>query len=363
MHYILIYVIMYLVKYGGDKVLDENDLLKKEYSVHGGSILVFGDLHLSSSYEGQHKSYISDCMFTLNRIRELVAEKKPRAVFFLGDLIGVRERNIKDRRFLREVLLFFKELNEVCDVYSVKGNHDFGDFSDFDLLLGLGYIKNPKVVDFYGDDESPQVRFHFVNYGYEDKPLQFSEDNSFSNAVLCHSDIQIPGVTNWYKTKGGHVLSSLSNWSGVEFVIAGHIHNPSVEFSYTTLDGSSVGLFYPGSPSRTAERYDDCWYLLFNFSKGVDDVGEVNFSAELFGLPKADVVFFDKDEFIGDEEDMKSIEDIRSESLVNIVKEVMDGRVVGGDLFSQIRVMPGASDRAKDLACRYLQKALDETVK
>lgn len=334
----------------------DNDLVKRDYAVYGGSILVFGDLHLSSTYEGQHKSYISESLFTLRRIKELVDEAKPKAVFFLGDLIGVRERNIKDRRFLREVILFFKELNDICDVYSVKGNHDFGDFSDFDLLLGLGYIKNPKTVDFYGDDGSPQVRFHFVNYGYENKPLTFSEDNRFSNVVLCHADIQIPGVTNWYYTKEGHELSSMSNWSGVDFVIAGHIHNPSVEFSYTTLDGSSIGLFYPGSPSRVAERYDDCWYVSFIYNK---EKKEVYFPAEMFGLPKAEEVFYSKDEFIT-EENEKSLEEIRTESLVSIVKEVMEGRMVTGDLFHQIKVMPSASDRAKELACTYLQRAMDE---
>lgn len=344
-------------EYSGSDVVEQ-----KEFIVQGGEILVFGDLHLSSVYEGSHKLYLEECLYNMGRITKIVEERKPKAVIFLGDIIGVRERNIRDRRFLREVLLFFMHLNEVCEsgVFAVKGNHDFGDYPDFDLLIGLGYLKNPNILDFYGDDGSPQVRFHFVNYGYERKPLKLPEVSGFSNVVLCHADIQIPGVTNWYRTNGGYELSTMDNWRGVDFVFPGHIHNPSSEFSYTTLDSNSVALFYVGSPSRVAERYDDCWYLRFTYVPGSEgEESSVDFSAELFGLRPARDVFLDNDDFISDE-DVKSDEELRQESLVNIVKEVMEGRVMSGDLFRQIELLPGASDRSKKIAADYLRKAMDE---
>ncbi len=335
---------------------ENKDLATKNYSVQGGKIFVFGDLHLSSTYEGQHVNYLEECLYNISKIKNMVLVEKPSAVFFVGDLIGVRERNLKDRRFFREVLLFFKTLSEVTNgnVYSVKGNHDFGDYSDFDLLIGLGYLKNPNYVD-YLSENGLEVRFHFVNYGYERNALEFPEEAECSNVVLCHADIQIPGVTTWYTTKDGIQLSSLQNWRGVDLVIAGHIHTPSKEISFTTIDDASTGLFYIGSPSRTAERYDDCWYMVFAYN---DEVKTTDYQSDLFGLKPVEEVFYPKSDFV-DEADI-SEEDIRTQSLVNIVKEVMDGRMTSGDLFHQIRVIPGTSDRVKDIACEYLQMAIDE---
>lgn len=336
----------------------KSDDLAKNYVVHGGKILIFGDLHLSSSYEGQHINYLEECLNNMWKIRDMVLKDKPSAVIFLGDLIGVRERNIKDRRFFREVLLFFKTLMEVTNgnVFSVKGNHDFGDYSDFDLLIGLGYLINPTYVD-YVSDNGLEVRFHFVNYGYERKALEFSKGTECSNVVLCHNDIQIPGVTTWYTTKDGYQLSSLKNWQGVDLVVAGHIHTPSKEVSFTTIEGASTGLIYLGSPSRVAERIDNCWYLKFEYNK---EVQTTDYSLDLFGMKPASEVFYPKDNFI---EDDVSEEEIRNQSLTEIVKEVMDGRMTSGDLFNQIRIIPSASDRVKDIACEYLQRAIDEVGK
>lgn len=329
----------------------------KSYTVSGGKIFVFGDLHLSSTFEGQHINYLEESLSNMWKIRDMVLEQKPSAVFFLGDIIGVRERNIRDRRFFREVVLFFKALYDATggNVYSVKGNHDFGDYSDFDLLIGLGYLRNPDYVD-YMRPSGLEVRFHFVNYGYEKKNIRIA-DNA-SNVILCHADIQIPGVTTWYTTKEGYELSSLKNWYGVDLIIAGHIHTPSREVALTTIDGATTGLFYVGSPSRVAERFDDCWYMVFEYNS---NVGTTDYQSLLFGLKPASEVFYPKDSFA--EEKELSEEDIRTESLTNIVKEVMEGRMATGDLFGQIRRMPGASDRVKDIACEYLQKALDEVGK
>ena len=195
--------------------------MDKEYKVFGGRILVFGDLHLSCTYEGQHINYTLECYKNMDNIVTKVKDEKPSAVFFLGDIIGVNERNLRDRQFLMRVFLFFQTLNELTNgnVYSVKGNHDKGDFSDFDFFLGVGLLKNPNYVDYYcsledynsNGEEALEVRFHFVNYGDESRELDMYEGEG-SNIVLGHADYLIDGVTNWYQHKGGVYLSRLSNF-------------------------------------------------------------------------------------------------------------------------------------------------------
>lgn len=354
-----------------EKMLNKNaveaeNLVQKHFTVNKGRVLIFGDLHLSSTYEGKHKSYLYECMMNMIHIRKIVDETDDvGAVFFLGDLIGVKERNIRDRRFLKEVLTFFIHLNDKTggNVYSVKGNHDFGDYSDFDLLVGLGILKNPTYVD-YVSDNGLEIRFHFVNYGYEDKSLNFPSVTdspvSASNVILCHQDLQIPGVTNWYTTKDGITLATQKNWSGVDLIIAGHIHTPCKNIMYTKIEGNEVGLFYTGSPSRVAERFECCWYFDFRYNQ-IEKA--TDFSAEVFELVPVKEAFYDSDEYFSEESEEDTLDEIRSQALVDVVKEIMDGRVVAGDLFQQIKSMPTDRVKAKDIACKYLQMAIDEVKK
>lgn len=328
---------------------------RKSYTVCDGNIFVFGDLHLSSSYEGQHIDYLLDCYKNMDIISEIVSDGKPSAVVFLGDIVGVRERNIRDRQFLMRVIMFFECLNGVTggNVFSVKGNHDIGDFSDFDFFVGLGLIKNPEYLDYYAG-ESHEIRFHFVNYGSEKCSLSLAEDAS--NVVFGHSDYFIEGVTNWYSAKSGVELATLDNMCGVVLVVSGHIHIPSDEILYTTLkDGGSVGLFYPGSPSRTAERFDDCWYLVFSYEDG----DGTNYEAKLMGIPKAADVFHPKEDFIGEDGDGDGDQGENSPELVSIVQEIIESRITSGDIENQIRVIPGASDETKELAIQYYRLAVN----
>ncbi len=435
--------------------------------VDGGKICIFGDLHLSIAFNGQHISYGTECYENMEsgqhisygtecyenmeRIKEICKEEKPSAIIFLGDLIGVTERNIRDRQFLMRVMQFFEYLNVVTEgkvysvkgnhdigdfsdydflvgmgliknpflmrvmqffeylnvvtegkVYSVKGNHDIGDFSDYDFLVGMGLIKNPKYIDYYNDERGWEVRFHLVNYGHENEKLAITEaTDAVSNVVLGHADYYIDGVTNWYSAKGGVELSKLGNFCGVELVISGHIHIPSTEILYTTLkDGNSIGIFYTGSPSRVAERFDDCWYVTFEFNETgtecnqklmnlkpakdvfypkeqfdldlvddeeIDDCWYVTFefnetgtecNQKLMNLKPAKDVFYPKEQFdldLVDDEEIMSKE--KSEKLTLLVKDIIESRLTTGDIVSQIKSIPGFDDETKNLATDYYQKA------
>lgn len=342
--------------------------MNNTYKVFGGKIHIYGDLHLSCTYEGQHIDYTLDCYKTMDNILSKVRKDKPSSVVFLGDVIGVNERNLKDRQFLLRVILFFRTLNELTrgNVFSVKGNHDNGDFSDFDFFLGMGLLKNPDYIDYYGctreeynsgNKDALEVRFHFVNYGEENRELVKGEDDEFSHVVLGHNDYLIDGVTNWYQHKSGVHLARLDNFAGVDLVVSGHIHNPSDEILTTVIRGEhTIGLFYTGSPARTAERYDDCWYLTFEF-----DGSSTTYDSNLMGLDPANTVFYAKEEFINENIEEDDFED-KSKALTEIVKEILEGRMTSGDIFNQVRAVPGASDEVKDIACKYLQRAIDKEI-
>ena len=133
------------------KEMEDSIGVREPVKVVGKKLLIFGDLHMSSSFEGQHVSYLRDCYENMERIKEICNVEKPDAIVFLGDINGVNEQNVRDRQFFMRELLWFEYLNKITNnqVFAVKGNHDIGDFSDFDFLIGLGYIRNPRYIDFY----------------------------------------------------------------------------------------------------------------------------------------------------------------------------------------------------------------------
>ena len=335
--------------------------------IHGGRVLIFGDLHISSSFSGQHKNYQYECYYNMDKIISIVAKEKASAVIFLGDLVGVNEKNIRDRQFLMRTQNFFKVLNQATNgnVYSVKGNHDMGDFTDFDFFEGLGYIKNPKYINYYGrkpgskKDDGLEIRFHLVNYGDEHKSLKLASSNDCaSDVVLGHCDYYIEGVTNWYSAGSNVELSKLDNYQGVALVFSGHIHIPSDEMLFTNLKNSdSIGLFYLGSPARVTERFDDCWYLAFEYTKSdSEDEWSTSYDSIFMGLEPADKVFYPKEDFIEDESE-EALRENESAKLTDIVKEIMDSRIMTGDLNHQIDIVPGVRKEVKDIAKQYLELA------
>ena len=336
--------------------------------IYGGKVLLSGDLHISSTFSGQHRNYLQDCYEAMDRILDLVQKEKVEAVILLGDLSGVNEKNIKDRQVLMRFMMFLTMLNRATNghVYAVKGNHDCGDFTDFDMFLGLGLIKNPKYINYYGKkpgskkNEGLEVRFHLVNYGDEHRRLELSNpEDGASNVVLGHNEYYIDGVTNWYSAGGDVQLSNLDNFIGVSLVVAGHIHIPSDEILYTTLkDGSSIGLFYVGCPTRVSDRYDDCWYFTFQYEKMDDGEWSTSYDAKLFGLKPASESFYPKEDFVDDASDDELSERVNnSAKLTEIVKEIMEGRITSGDLNRQIDIVPGVRPEVKEMAKRYLEEA------
>lgn len=327
---------------------------RKHYAIDGGKILLFGDTHFSSSFTGSHISYIEECYSNMETILNIVSERKPKAVFFAGDIIGVNERNIKDRQFLMRVVMFFGMLYNITNgnVYSVKGNHDVGDFTDYDFLVGLGYIKNPSYVDYIANNGT-ELRFHFVNYGEENAELQIHKDGA-SNIVIGHMDYYIDGVTSWYIPYKKRIeLKQLKNFNDVDIVFSGHIHYPSDEMYYTTMsNGSDCGLFYLGAIGRVAERIDNCWYVEFEYQP---ESLSTTYNAYIFPMKPASEVFYEDTSKEEDEED----EVVHESKMIDvIVQEIFENRLATGDLFKQIDKIP-ADEECKEIAKKYLQKAMD----
>lgn len=332
------------------------------YRIDGkGGLVVFGDTHFSAIFKGNHINYQEECLDVMARMIEIVKERKPNGVVLLGDLIGVSERSIRDKRFLMEVTVWLQTLNNLTkgNVFIVRGNHDIGDFPDFEYFKGVGLLKTPTELDHFVDGVL-MARYHFVGYGEESRPLRYEGvDDGVYQLVFGHNDYKISGVTNWYTTKGGVEISTLSNFEDIKWIISGHIHEPSRSVVFATINGKSVNLFYPGAVSRVSasETYDDCYYFNLFFN---EDEGGLDYSAEPFGLCPASEIFEEVESELTEEEELsKEEKEKANKRLAEILKEAMEYKLYEGNLIDQIDRIPGATEEAKTVAKDYLQRSIE----
>ncbi len=326
-------------------------------------ILIIGDLHFSDRHKGRHISYIKVCLEFMSTILKIVKDKKPQAIVILGDIVGVREKTIRSRAVLLQLCSWFQILNELTNnnVYSLKGNHDFGQNPEFDFLRGIGCFKTTddvKFLDIENKNGSVDTRFHLVDYGCEKDPIELSIEGS--NVVLCHNNIKVAGATVWYPDCAGFDITSMTNWEGIDMIIAGHIHNPSPNFVSGMIGNKEVYLFYPGCGTRpTYEKniYESVWFVHFFY----DDVEDsVDYDAIDVALPNPEVVFFTDSNQIEDLSEEELEELVRKSNLNEFVKDLVEYRIATGNPIEQIKIMPDTKPEAVDIAIKYIEKAYDE---
>lgn len=242
----------------------------------------------------------------------------------------------------------------------MKGYPEFQFLSDLKLFETASTCDG--YFDYYGYEgqEKPEVRFHLVDYKQETRELAIAEDGT-SNIVLAHNNFIIQGYTNWYQEHDGIELSMLQNFTGVDMVVSGHIHNPSPEFYATQMvgGGGECMLFYLGCPTRPIKDkncYDKCWYLTFNYDKTSQTT---NFDAMDFDLKPINEEFYDDESFIDEKTEEELQEEIRTQALKEVLGDILKYRMCDGNILESIDKIPNATDEAKDLAKSYLQFALN----
>lgn len=331
--------------------------------VVGNAVMIVGDLHFSDVFTGKHIAYLENCFWCLSQITKKLEEKKPCALVLEGDIIGWVETNIKDRQVFSMFCKVLRDWNRICPVYAVRGNHDMKGYPDFQFLSEFGLIITSATCDGYFDyyasegQEVPEVRFHLVDYKCEDTPLNLAT-NGASNIVLAHNNFTINGVTTWYNEHDGLELGMQQNFTGVDMVISGHIHNPSPEIYAAQMpNGEQCMLFYPGCPTRPIKdgnMYESCWYVFIKYNGSETDI-----DTEEFKLKPSSEIFYDSETFVNEKTEEEINEELRKENLKDVLSDILKYRMTSGNPIDQVMNIPNASEEAKKIATDYLQLAFN----
>lgn len=318
-------------------------------------VLIIGDLHISDAYVGNHKDYWGECVEIISKVTSIIQDKGVTHLILTGDLVGLREKNFKQRASLMVFMMALKKWNELTNnnVYTLIGNHDIsGKTTDFELIESLGLVKTTRSLDSHFVDIGV-ARFHLIDYGNENETVPIREGAGVSNVGITHADIQITGKTTWwYPSNVRFELSTMQNWKGIEMIVAGHIHNPSPKMLSTDIDGKVVNLFYVGCPTRPkkGDNWGSCWGTLF-------DVDDSDINATILEIPLPQDVFVQTIDEV-DIEEVQSTEITKVEELAAILNTLSEYKLNSDDdIEGQIKRFSGVDTEAMDLALEYYTKA------
>ena len=141
-------------------------------------ILVIGDTHFESKYDGQLRSQF-------DTLENIIKDTKPNKLVFLGDIFHHRNPDVKTLVMVNE---FFANLNYIpglSNIYIIMGNHDSANKSD-DGLTALSVLEYPgsKVFLTKTHDCYPDLGIELIAHSENEKHSIFSLNNCAKDYII-----------------------------------------------------------------------------------------------------------------------------------------------------------------------------------
>jgi predicted MPP superfamily phosphohydrolase len=210
--------------------------------------------NLPLAFKGLRVIHISDIHTgSLNDLKavakgvELIMAQKPDMIFFTGDLVN----NVSSEAV--EFIPIFNQLNAPLGVYSILGNHDYGDYVEWDSIdakrknldelkaihkeIGWNLLLNDAVtIEKNGEKisvigvENTSFKNRFKSYGNMQQAHAKSGDNAFK-ILLSHDPSHWDGEVN-------------SKYKDVDLTLSGHTHGFQFGVEIPWLKWSPVQYIY-----------------------------------------------------------------------------------------------------------------------
>lgn len=251
------------------------------------------DLHIGKQLHGF--SLIGDQIYILDRILDLIRERKPDAVLIAGDIYDKSAPSGEAVAVFDRFLTGLSGIPGGPEVCIVSGNHDSQERISFGSRLfsshGIHIVgtapdrENPKIAKLVLTDGEGDVNLYLLpffrpsfvreipglenvkTYGEAMEALMRITDPDFSgrNVLLCHQFFTCGGKEpersdSETVSVGGQENIDVSVVSGFDYVAAGHIHRPQ--------NVGNGNVRYCGSPLKYSVSEADCGKTLTEVTLG-----------------------------------------------------------------------------------------------
>lgn len=180
-------------------------------------ILISGDTHASSKNYGSHRNYPEEPLYYMDRIIDIMTERKVTAYIGLGDLTYGRFHTLEYRQKFEEKLQRQYDITN-GNRWEIKGNHDSATYgkTELEYYYDRGLIRPSENI------QIGNLNISMVDYGKQ-KSTDILIEEGKTNIVLTHGffvfeDSIVPDFGT------GTKLDNFEKWFGVDFVICGHVH-------------------------------------------------------------------------------------------------------------------------------------------
>lgn len=243
-------------------------------------ILIYGDIHLCSKNYGGHNNYPQESLEYFSNITKTAKELGVTHIIGLGDFTFGRFNSLEYRKAVEAELIKQYELTN-GNRYELKGNHDSATYgmTEYEYYVDKGLLKPSTNL------QIGKLNLSMVNYGEIGTAQILPIEPNKVNIALVHDYVKFSD-TLMANYGNAIILDNLDKWFGIDFIIAGHIHERRLFDGCMIANAVSHKVFvhYLGCPCRPAYTGKslpvDSSYAVLT----IDDTGEVKYDIHVFEL-------------------------------------------------------------------------------
>lgn len=215
------------------------------------TIIIYGDIHLSSKKYGAHNDYPKESLHYFSEITRVAKERNATHIIGTGDFTYGRFHSLEYRLKVEEQLEEQYKLTK-GNRYELMGNHDTATYglTEYQYYVQKGIIKPSTNLDI----ENLHITMVDHDKHNEVEPnIHMGEDDV--NIIIAHDFFRFKDTAT--ANYGEAIeLDEFTRWYGADFLISGHVHKIMGFSGSIAKDnvGHPMTVHYPGCMSRPSYR-------------------------------------------------------------------------------------------------------------
>ena len=186
-------------------------------------IMVEGDKHFCSKNYGGHREYPRETIYYDNLINKIIEEEGITHYINTGDLSYGRFATLEYRARVDETFAIKRKLLG-NNIWVVKGNHDKASYgqTEYEYYCERGDFRPSEALNIGLGTSGGGIHIEMKDYG--DKS-DFTRVEGAFNLIIGHGYYSMVSDNLPNYGTPSITLDDFKPWSGVDMIIAGHIHN------------------------------------------------------------------------------------------------------------------------------------------
>lgn len=330
------------------------------------TILVCGDSHLSSENYGYHLNYPKEVLYYEKLLNKLVETEDIDYYINTGDFTMNKEFSLQYRATVDDILKERKELVEGRGgkLIYIRGNHDIStkSMTEYDYYANRGVfipaIKEP-FIDFKNDNGDVMLHLELRDYNNYTPIQNYGKTNILCTHGYFLFDHVIEG-DDMAKYGEPISLTSKTEWEGLNYILAGHIHTEHIIKGL--IGQKACTVHYLPCLSRPSLIKKELENPILEGSIDLIKVYDDNVDIERVPIEFLDnKVCFNLERLQRDQDKLETmmLSDERKQALKSMAEELQSYEHRETDPIKQVMNLANAQEKHKNIVKEWFEEAAD----